>query len=137
MKCCHYERHLTNITGTFTMTSSFWLRPSSFLCHSFILRRSPLLSDQFPGWHTGLPSHVGQCLPLICLQSHTFTHFTYSYLVGRSMVVGHNLMFHTCSLMCTNHMDMTAHTPAVFTKSGTTHIYMACSTAGHSHVSHL
>ena len=31
---------------------------------------------------------------------------------GRSMVVGHVLMVHTCSFMCTNHVDMIAHTPA-------------------------
>ena len=31
---------------------------------------------------------------------------------GRSMVVGHVPMVHTCSLMCTNHIDMIAHTLA-------------------------
>ena len=30
----------------------------------------------------------------------------------RSMVVGHVLMVHTCSFMCTNHIDMIAHPPA-------------------------
>ena len=39
-------------------------------------------------------------------------------------------------LMCTNHIDMIAHTPTFFTESGTTHIYVECSTAGPSHVSH-
>ena len=34
-------------------------------------------------------------------------------------------------------IDMTAHTPAFFTELGITHIYVECSTAGHSHVSHL
>ena len=38
--------------------------------------------------------------------------------------------------MCTNHIDMIAHTPAYFTKLGTTHIYVECSTAGPSNVSH-
>ena len=53
------------------------------------------------------------------------------------MVAGHILIVHTCSLMCTNHIDMTAHTPAFFTKLGTTCIYVEHSIAGHSHVSHL
>ena len=38
--------------------------------------------------------------------------------------------------MCANHIDMIAHTPAFFTELGTTHIYVECSTAGPSHVSH-
>ena len=45
--------------------------------------------------------------------------------------------------MCTNHTDMTAHTPAFFTELGTTHIcgvqvpiYVECSTAGPDHISH-
>ena len=57
----------------------------------------------------------GAVPPSICLQNYTFTHFhtvTHSYLVGRSMMVGHILMAHTCSLMCTNHIDMIAHTLA-------------------------
>ena len=58
-------------------------------------------------------------------------------MVGRSMVVGHILMVHTCSLMCTNHIDMTAHTPAFFPELGTAHIYVGLSTAGHSLISHL
>ena len=53
------------------------------------------------------------------------------------MVVGHILMDHTCSLMCTNHRDMTAHTPDFLTKSGTNHIYVEHSTARHSLISHL
>ena len=51
--------------------------------------------------------------------------------------LGVNLMVHRWSLMCTNHIDMIAHTPAFFfTESGTTHIYVECSTAGPSLVSH-
>ena len=68
---------------------------------------------------------------------YTFCTLTYSYLVGRSMVVRHIPMVHTCSLMCTNHIDMTAHTQAFFTKSGTTHIYVKHSTAWHRLVSYL
>ena len=34
------------------------------------------------------------------------------------------------------HIDMIAHTPAFFTELGTTQIYVECSTAGPSHISH-
>ena len=47
-----------------------------------------------------------------------------------------NPTVHRWSLMCANHIDMIAHTPAFFTESGTIHIYVECSTAGPSHVSH-
>ena len=50
--------------------------------------------------------------------------------------LGANPTVHRWSLMCTNHIDMTAHTPAFFTELGTTHIYVECSTAGPSYVSH-
>ena len=39
------------------------------------------------------------------------------------MVVGHIPMVHTCSLMCINHIDMTAHTSA-FLLSWVPLIYM-------------
>ena len=60
----------------------------------------------------------GAVHPSIWLQSHTFTHFTHSYLVGRGMVVGHILMVHICSFLCTNHIDMTAHTPPFLYQAG-------------------
>ena len=50
--------------------------------------------------------------------------------------LGTNLMVHMWSLMCANHIDMIVHTPAFFTKLGTTHIYVECSTARPSHISH-
>ena len=50
--------------------------------------------------------------------------------------LGANLMVHRWPLMCANHIDMIEHTPAFFTKLGTTRIYVECSTAGPSHVSH-
>ena len=52
-----------------------------------------------------------------------------------ALQLGTNLMVHRLSLMCTNHIDMTAHTPAFFTEAGSTHIYVQCSTAGPSHLS--
>ena len=50
--------------------------------------------------------------------------------------LGANPTVHRWSSMCTNHIDMTAYTPAFFTKLHTTHIYVECSTAGSSYVSH-
>ena len=41
---------------------------------------------------------------------------------------------HRWSLMCMNHIDMITH-PSLFTKLGTTCMYVECSTAGPSHVS--
>ena len=41
----------------------------------------------------------------------------HSLVVDRSMVVGHVPMDHTCSFMCTSHIDMTAHNP-VFLRVG-------------------
>ena len=66
--------------------------------------------------------------PSICLQSHKFTHFTGKY-------DNHILIVHTCSLMCTNHIHMTAH-PSLFYRVGY-HSYNMWSIAGHSHISHL
>ena len=54
----------------------------------------------------------------------TFHTLTHPYLVGRSMVFGHIPMVHTCSLMCTSHIDMTAHTPAFFLPSWVLLIYI-------------
>ena len=72
--------------------------------------------------------------PRVCFQSHAFTNFTHTWLVG--MVVRHILTVHICSLMCTNLIDMTAQILAFFTKLGTTAIYVKCSIAGHNHISH-
>ena len=38
--------------------------------------------------------------------------------------LGTNPMVHVQPLMCANHIDMIAHTPAFFIESGTTHIYV-------------
>ena len=76
-------------------------------------------------WHTHLvkPLTIITCLSLV--------------LEGlEALWLSVNLMVHRWSLMCTNHTDMIAHTPAFFTKLGTTCIYLECSTAGASHVSH-
>ena len=41
-----------------------------------------------------------------------------------ALQLGENLMVHRWSLMCTNHIDMTAYTPAFFNQVGYPHIYM-------------
>ena len=75
-------------------------------------------------WHT----HLVKPLAITCLS------FVLEEL--EALWLGTNLTVHRWSLMCANHIDMIAHTPAFFTESGTTHIYVECSTAGPSHVSH-
>ena len=55
----------------------------------------------------------GTVPPSICLQSHTFTHFTHSYLVGQSMVVGHIPMVHTLFDVHQSHRNDSTH-PSVF-----------------------
>ena len=82
----------------------------SVLCHSF-LRGSHPLPDQLPGEHTGLLSQVEQCLFLSFGPSVQYLHI-HSLIVDRSIVVGHVRMDHTCSFMCTYHIDMTSHSPA-------------------------
>ena len=84
------------------------------------MRRSHPLPDQLPGEHTG-PQVSCATDPLFfftslqCCHSHTHSHMV---IVDRSMVVGHVPMVHTCSFMCTNHIDMIAHTPGLFTSWG-------------------
>ena len=47
-------------------------------------------------------------------ETHSVSAFALLHILqsGRSVVVGHVLMVHTCSFMCTNHIDMIAHTLA-------------------------
>ena len=99
-----------------------------FSCHSFIPPQiNSLWSIQVCHLMLGsaslyLPSE---------LHIYSFHTLTHSYLVCRSMVVGNILMVHTCSLMCTNHIDM-IHTPWPFSELGSTlvrllsHMYQYC-----------
>ena len=112
-----YHRH-------FTVTSSFWLRPSSFSLSFFYIEEEPP-PPRSTVWGAYMSAiSCGTVPSSICLQSHICTHFTHSRLVGRSMVVGHILTVHTCSLICTNHIDMAAHTPAFILLSWVPLIYM-------------
>ena len=74
------------------------------------MRGSHPLPDQLPGEHTG-PQSTSGTDPLFptafSAAIHTHSHM---FTVDRSMVVGHVPTVHTCSFMCTNHIDMIAHT---------------------------
>ena len=86
----------------------------SVLCHSF-LRGSHPLQDQLPGEHT-VSAISGGAVPLFLSFGPSVQHLhIHSLIVDRSMVVGHVLMDHMCSFMCTNHIDMTATQPSLFT----------------------
>ena len=78
--------------------------------------------------------------PSICLHSHTFYSFhilTHSYLVGRSMVVGHIPMVHTFFNVHQSHRSDSTH-PSLFYRVGYhSYIYMEHSTAGYIHISHF
>ena len=91
------------------------------------MRWSHPLPDQLPGEHTSDLAAVfsestkrnTHCFG-ICLITHTYNtlHIIIQLKLGRSMVVGHVLMVHTCSFKFTNHIDMIAHTLAFFTSWG-------------------
>ena len=123
MKCCHYERCLTDISGTFYGDQFILSKVQLFLLSFLSTEDEPPPPGSTP-WGAYRPTtSCGTVPPSICLQSHAFTHFTHSHLVGRSMVVGYILTVYTCSVMCTNHIDMTAHTLA-FLPSWVPLIYM-------------
>ena len=89
-----------------------------------------------PVWGGGYPSQINSlgsiqviwqlystCQPIetilcfcICLIAHTYNTIDYVHIIqlksGRSMVVGHVLRVRTCSFMCTNPIEMIAHTTA-------------------------
>ena len=79
--------------------------------HSFKGMRY-LLPDQLPVEHTGDMAAVCRfMLPCDNLGKCTvFLHLHYS--TSANQAVGHIPMVHTCSFMCTNHIDMIAHTLA-------------------------
>ena len=78
-------------------------------CIILFLRASHPLPDQPPGEHTGPCLTQGSTSFIIRPFSAALLH---SFLADRSTVVGHVPMNHTCSFMCTSHIDMTAHNPA-------------------------
>ena len=86
------------------------LRPLSILYHTIFMRGSHPLPNQLPGEHTGLHLMRGSTsLSFDPSMQHLRIH---SLIVDRSTVAGHVPMDHTCSFMCTSHIDMTAHNPA-------------------------
>ena len=127
----YYSPVLTRSFGS--ALHRYWFWPTA-VSNQF-LRGSHLLPSQLLGSIQGC--YLMQCTHLVkpltiitCL----------SLIFGRveALWLGMNLMVHRWSLMGANHIGMIAHTPAYLgcTELGTTHIYVECSTAGPSHVSH-
>ena len=96
-------------------------------------------------WGGATSSHLNslESIQWCCLTWHTQLVKPFAVMTSFSLILeeleallGVNLMVHRWPLMCTNHIGMTAHTPAFFTESGTTGIYVECSTAGPSYISH-
>ena len=83
-----------------------------------------------------LTSFEGEPPPPISTLWGAYTHLSLVLEELEALWWAANLMVHKWTLMCANHIDMIAHTPAFFTKSDTTHIYVECSTAGPSHIAH-
>ena len=98
------------------------------------LKGSHLLPSQLPGEAYRGAASYGALTLLSHLPSLPASALSLEEL--EALWLGANPTVHRWSLMCTNHIDMIAHTPAFYTESGTTHIYVECSTAGPSHVSH-
>ena len=79
-----------------------------------------------------------------CITQHTQLVKPFAIMNSPSLILeeleaqwlGANPTFHRWSLMCTNHIGMTAHTPAFFTKSGTTLYMWSTAQLGPSHISH-
>ena len=104
MKCYHYEGTLQY---HFTIVL---LRP---LLHtvSFFIEGEPPPPRSTP-WGAYRPAISYKAVPLYHLAYSMWHSLTHSLIADRRMVVGHVPMDHTCSLMCTSHIDMTAHNPA-------------------------
>ena len=115
-----------------------------YIVYRLVVLANLLVSSQFLRGATS--SHLNSLGSIqgCCLIQHTHLVKPLTIITCLSLVLeelealwlGMNPMVHRWSLMCANHIDMIAHTPAFFTESGTTHIYVECSTAGPSHISH-
>ena len=121
----HYWKH-------FTLGIGYWFWPTCCVYPVFEGEPPPPISTPW-GAYSGAASHG-----TLDLLSHLPSWPASASYIGRvgSPVVSMNLTVCRWSLMCTNHTDMIANTPAFFTELGTTRIYVECSTAGPSHVSH-
>ena len=121
MKCSHYERTLTNINGIYS--DQFILAKVQLFSLSFLyIEEEPSPARSTPWGAYRSSTSCGALPPSMYLQSHIFTHLlTHSFLLGRSMVVGHIPIVHTCSLICQSHRH---DNPAFFTELGTTYIYI-------------
>ena len=115
-----------------------------YIVHRLLVLANPLYLTSF--WGGATSSHLNSLRSIqgCCLIWHTclvkplaiITHLSLVLEELEALWLGTNPMVHRWSLMCTNHIDMITHTPAFFTELGTTCIYVECSTAGPSHISH-
>ena len=107
---------------------SFLLRPLSILCHSTFswVGATPSLINSLGSIqaHHLIWGSTSFCLAL--QMQHSFAH---SLMADRSMVVEHVPMDHTCSSMCTGHIDMTAQP---FYELGST-LGISCMLVWHKH----
>ena len=113
-------------------------------CISVIGSGQPAVSNQFWGGATSSQLNSLGSIQGCCLIQHTHLVKPLAIITCLSLVLeelealwlGMNLMVHRWSLKCAKHKGMIAHTPAFFTESGTTCMYVECSIAGPSHISH-
>ena len=101
-------------------------------CTLAISSGQPAVSNWFLGGATS--SHLNSLGSIqgCCLIWHTclvkplaiITHLSLVLKELEALWLGMNPTVHRWSLMCANHIDMIAHTPACFTELGTTCIYM-------------
>ena len=90
-----------------------------------IFEEEPPPPRSTPGEHTGdMAAILAFLLQYNNLGKCTVSAFTLLHSLfasGRSTVVGHALMVHTCSFMCTNNIDITVHTLAFLQVGGHSH----------------
>ena len=77
----------------------------------FLLEGEPPPPRSTP-WGAYRSAISGGAVPLLLFGPSVQHSHIHSLIVDRSSVVGHVWMDHTCSFMCTNHIDMTPHSPA-------------------------
>ena len=92
----------------------------------------------YPVFEGELAPPISTYIQWCCITWHTQLLKPFTIMTNLSLILeevealwlGTNLTVHRWSLMCTNHIDMTANTPDFFTELGTTCIYVEWSTAG-------
>ena len=107
-----YSTFRTKLQCQFSNVTSQLFFPPGHFAHCVIPYWGGATPPRSTPWGAYRPAISHKALPLYhsaCWMWHSPTH---SHMVDRSTVVGHVLMDHTCSFMCTSHIDMTTHHPA-------------------------